>query len=147
MRARGALDAKKGRDEGMMTKERSLDELWEMHERKNAQFDVMYESDPEWAAEDEAREKAEREAYEKYWGPGSYDAYIKAMGEMAEAQEAVDEGRAMDLLRCYLCEPDTNKRLDKDAGPLRGIVKAGPVIEAHRDPTASYVLTCGHVII
>ena len=64
-----------------------------------------------------------------------------------QARIAVEEGRATDLMHCYMCEPDVNKRFDKDAGPLRGVGKM-KVVEAHRDPTAAHqMIPCGHWII
>lgn len=128
----------------MATKERSLDDLWAMHERKyDAYGHVDAALDEMWSE----REAAERASYDASFGPGAYDAYEKAMQEMAEAQEAVDEGRATDLTHCYMCEPDVNKRFEEKAGPLRGIVRTG-LIEEHRDPTVTYTLTpCGHTII
>jgi hypothetical protein len=44
-----------------------------------------------------------------------------------------------DEMECYLC--------DSANPPLRRLVGEGPVVEAHRDPTSSYKLACGHTII
>jgi len=59
--------------------------------------------------------------------------------------EAVWQGRAVDVLNCYLCEPDFQKRMEPNAGPLRGIKREGICNPA--DPTTAFHLTCGHTII
>jgi hypothetical protein len=70
----------------------------------------------------------------------AYDAWLEMM-------TAIDEGRATQLTHCYLCEPDHRKRMEKDAGPLRGIARTKTVMQ-NFDPTeAVQVIPCGHWLI
>lgn len=65
-----------------------------------------------------------------------------------EAGLAVAEGRATELVHCYLCHSEAMGRAyhpDSDTGPLVGIIKTSTCNPA--DPTAAYHLSCGHVII
>jgi hypothetical protein len=122
-----------------------------MHERRNEHFDITYESDPTWAAEDAAREAAEKAFFEKHFGSGSYEQYLADMAHAAEVQEAVDEGRATDLLRCYICHLEQTGKPDMTEhairSPLRGIQRTRTINE-RQDPTAAYeLIPCGHVII
>lgn len=79
----------------------------------------------------------------------SHDAGYRAF---CDEQEAIHEGRATQLVHCYLCEPDVNKRLDKDAGPLRGVQRH---TEGRTHPThpeadvydVLHLIPCGHAII
>jgi hypothetical protein len=71
---------------------------------------------------------------------------INTEDEFHEALAAVHEGRATDLMRCYLCEPDVSKRFETGAGPLRGVVR-NYVTNQRQDATEAYVLTCGHTVI
>jgi hypothetical protein len=81
--------------------------------------------------------------------------------EEFDAEEAEIEGRAMGLLRCYVCYTKQTGKIDEDSraasvfhgkGPLRGIKREG-LTPPHPDPrsfdaTATYELVpCGHVII
>jgi hypothetical protein len=64
-----------------------------------------------------------------------------------EEELAIHEGRATELMHCYMCEPDVTKRFEKNAGPLRGVGKS-KTLEAHRDPTtALQMIPCGHWLI
>ena len=47
-----------------------------------------------------------------------------------------------DTLGCYECGG-----FDGVTAPERKLVKLGGIAEAHRDPTQTYVLDCGHVTI
>lgn len=60
---------------------------------------------------------------------------LSSEDEFLEGLSAVHEGRATDLMRCYLCADE----------PLRGVVSMRVVDRA--DPTEAYTLTCGHVVI
>ena len=53
-------------------------------------------------------------------------AYESSRGELAMVPEQIE---------CYQC------------GGKRTVVKLGPIAEAHRDPTQTYVLACGHTVI
>lgn len=59
----------------------------------------------------------------------SYDEHL-------EGCEAVHEGRAMDLMDCYLCP---------EGSPLRGVVST--YVTNTADPTEAYVLSCFHTVI
>ena len=64
-----------------------------------------------------------------------------------EEQLAIHEGRATQLVRCYMCLPPGPLRMALDAGPLRGIVRRG-ITNERQDPTTTYELApCGHTII
>lgn len=65
--------------------------------------------------------------------------------EFCEEEEAVYAGTAVRLVHCYLCEPDLNKRMVKDAGPLRGVLKE--TVTPGPDPYQCLHLSCGHAII
>lgn len=47
-----------------------------------------------------------------------------------------------DTMGCYECGG-----FDGVTAPERKLIKLGPVIEQHRDPTQTYVLECGHLAI
>lgn len=70
--------------------------------------------------------------------------------EHMDACTAVDEGRATDLVRCYLCylhqtgRPDMSPNADQ--GPLRGVL-GHFTTNTRQDPTDAVILTCGHSII
>lgn len=49
------------------------------------------------------------------------------------------------VLHCYLCEPSPKKRLERDAGPRRLVVKEHT--GGGSDPSAVYELSCGHRVI
>jgi hypothetical protein len=52
-----------------------------------------------------------------------------------------------DLLHCYICPPLDGWHVGPWTNyPLRGIVREFTT-DIRRDPTAAYVLTCGHTII
>lgn len=73
----------------------------------------------------------------------SYASYVEEM-------EAIESGRAMRVVHCYLCHLNETGRPDDspkaDQGPLRGIVRE--YTSKGFDPYAVYVLTpCGHHII
>lgn len=84
---------------------------------------------------------------EYYEGPdmdpeeaAAYDAYVAEL-------EAIESGNAMRLTHCYLCEPNHHKRMEKDAGPLRGII-AEKTVNKEFDPTCAVQVTpCGHWLI
>lgn len=78
-----------------------------------------------------------------------------------EEQEAIHEGRATQLVHCYLCYLDEHGKADMspkaDQGPLRGVVAERTVYGFDRaasarqgydgDPYAAVKLTCGHTLI
>ena len=74
-----------------------------------------------------ARVQADEDAEAAYW-----DAQA-ARGELAGAPETMP---------CYACGGFNGV----DA-PERTVVALGPVAEAHRDPTTTYRLECGHLAI
>jgi hypothetical protein len=66
----------------------------------------------------------------------AYEAYCEAQlarGELAGVAETAE---------CYEC-----CGFDGIHFEIRKIVALGPVVEAHRDPTQSYKLECGHTTI
>jgi len=50
-------------------------------------------------------------------------------------------------LECYECARGFGVDPFGDAVPKREVKKLGPIAEARRDPTQTYVLTCGHTVI
>jgi hypothetical protein len=53
-----------------------------------------------------------------------------------------------DPLVCYACSREAGRNVMDDADCIRReVVKLGPIAEAHRDPTQTYVLACGHTTI
>lgn len=74
----------------------------------------------------------------------AYDAYVsreEARGELCGAPEKMP---------CPDCTKAAGRSWNFNAEYLneqRSVVKMGPVVEAHRDPTATYVLSCGHTVI
>lgn len=64
-----------------------------------------------------------------------------------------DLAYAPDRMNCYKCRPPLLQRLrrrffhrcDLPVGVSRRVVRRGPILEPHRDPTSSYVLDCGHL--
>jgi hypothetical protein len=99
----------------------------------------------------DARERAERTWMDAKFGPGSYDAYLADMAQAAEEEEAIAQGRATALMRCYLChleatgQPDLDSNQRTSPSPLRGVMREHTVNPA--DPTAAFTLTCGHTLI
>lgn len=86
--------------------------------------------------------------YRVVYGPpteeeAAEEAYYEremARGELCGAPEEMG---------CFTCAREAGLDYmapDKDL-PQRKVVKMGPIVEAHRDPTASYVLSCGHTVI
>lgn len=65
-----------------------------------------------------------------------YEAYIAA--ELARGDLAFHQDEAP----CYECGG-----FDGVTAPTRKVVKLGPIVERHRDPTQTYVLECGHTVI
>jgi len=49
---------------------------------------------------------------------------------------------APDTMPCYECGG-----FDGVTAPDRAVVKLGPIVEARRDPTGTYILDCGHTTI
>lgn len=72
----------------------------------------------------------------------------------AEMQRRDDEGRPYpidEMMECWECghaTPSDAKRDDMgNLYILRKCVALGPITEAHRDPTQTYELECGHTVI
>lgn len=116
--------------------------------------------------------------YEVYVGniDGGDSVLIEADGELTddhgyiddpaylahrEEQEAIEEGRATELVHCYLCFLEETGKADmsprQDQGPLRGVVTHGTAYGFDRaasarqgydgDPYDMVRLTCGHSLI
>lgn len=56
--------------------------------------------------------------------------------EFEQEMQAVHDGTATALIRCYMCSDDE---------PLRGVVRS--FVGGGSDPTEIYALTCGHEVI
>ncbi len=53
-----------------------------------------------------------------------------------------------EYLVCYKCTRDAGgDPFDEPNAIARKVVRLGGVAEAHRDPTQTYVLECGHTVI
>lgn len=94
-------------------------------------------------------------------GPsGCYECYAEMRiredgidGLMAEeryAEEQLARGElagAPDEMPCHQCHLEAGNKPDltEETVVRRQVVGVGPVLEAHRDPTASYRLECGHL--
>jgi hypothetical protein len=102
---------------------------------------------------DEAEEYAaemERAAIREM-GEENYRHMLAAQEADFERETAVQEGRAMDIVGCYIChleqtgKPDFSERAIHS--PLRGVQRTRTVMERF-DPTTAYELVpCGHVVI
>jgi hypothetical protein len=78
----------------------------------------------------------------------SLPGYLRWCEEMAEEHEALLEGRAIAVRHCYECwfkEPGNKGSATADSGPYRAVICEKTVNVA--DPTAAYVLSCGHTVI
>jgi len=78
-----------------------------------------------------------------------------------EEQEAIEDGRAVELRHCYLCHLEQTGHADlsprQDQGPLRGVLTHGTAYGFSRaasarqgydgDPYDVVRLTCGHGLI
>jgi hypothetical protein len=71
----------------------------------------------------------------------AWSVYEESRGPLAGTPE---------FLVCYECSraagipPDP---LDLDGYIEHAVVRLGPIAEPHRDPTQTYVLSCGHTVI
>jgi len=81
-----------------------------------------------WMEALQGRVRAEEEMTEEEW-----DERQVARGELAGAP---------DTMECYEC-----LGFDGIHFIMQKVVKLGPIVEAHRDPTQTYILECGHTTI
>lgn len=84
-------------------------------------------------------------------GQGCYE-HDESYRLYCDETEAINNGTAMELRHCYLCEPDVNKRLEKDAGPLRGVERhsTGRTHPTHPEADVyevAHMVPCGHALI
>ena len=67
--------------------------------------------------------------------------------ELAEEQLAIEEGRATEVVNCYLCYLEQTGKADYTGklGPFRAVVNRGTT--PGFDPYATQKLSCGHTLI
>lgn len=104
-------------------------------------FDLSDPNADEAWEEEWQRRNDELEALDAYDPAEADPAYLA----FCEEQAAIHDGTATELVRCYLCEPNVNLRLAKDAGPLRGVLARS--VTGGSDPTEMLSLSCGHEVI
>jgi hypothetical protein len=77
------------------------------------------------------------------------DAYYEWMEERVQRLGA-ELAMLPDKMECYPCGRE-HLIVETDAWGMKFVwrrpIKLGPIAEAHRDPTQTYVVECGHVVI